>query len=66
MVGKKASGDFGGLEDEKELALLEEELIQLSVKSSLVIPSENQMLICTVWTKKYYNPNSLRAHLRSI
>ncbi|PPS04076.1 hypothetical protein GOBAR_AA16593 [Gossypium barbadense] len=52
--------------DRSELALLEEELIQLTVKSSLVTPSTNLTLICSVWTKKTYNPNSLRAQLRSI
>ncbi|PPR91739.1 hypothetical protein GOBAR_AA28950 [Gossypium barbadense] len=52
--------------EEKELALFEEELIQLSVKSSSVRPSENPTLLCTVWTKKSYNPDSLRAQLRSI
>ncbi|KAA3464925.1 reverse transcriptase [Gossypium australe] len=54
------------MEEEKELALLEEELIQLSVKSSLVIPSENPTLICTVWTKKSYNPDNLIAQLKNI
>ncbi|KAK8301939.1 hypothetical protein V6Z11_D04G052500 [Gossypium hirsutum] len=66
MVGKKTSGDFGDMEDENELALLEEELIQLTVKSSLVVPSENPTLICSVWMRKTYNPNSLKAQLRSI
>ncbi|MBA0814319.1 hypothetical protein Gohar_020158 [Gossypium harknessii] len=66
VVGKKTSGDFGDMEDENELALLEEELIQLTVKGSLVVPSENTTLICSVWTRKTYNPNSLKAQLRSI
>ncbi|MBA0809184.1 hypothetical protein Gohar_024856 [Gossypium harknessii] len=54
------------MEDGNELALLEEELIQLTVKSSLVVPSENSTLICFVWTRKTYNLDSLRAQLRSI
>ncbi|MFQ6640729.1 hypothetical protein Gotur_014518 [Gossypium turneri] len=66
VVGKKTSGDFGAMEDGNELALLEEELIQLTVKSSLVVPSENSTLICFVWTRKTYNLDSLRAQLRSI
>ncbi|MFQ6642763.1 hypothetical protein Gotur_017531, partial [Gossypium turneri] len=36
------------------------------MKSSLIVPSENPTLICSVWTRKTYNPNSLRAQLRSI
>lgn len=39
---------FGG----DDIALLTEELIQLSVKSSMVEPSSNFSLICSVWTKK--------------
>ncbi|KAH1082553.1 hypothetical protein J1N35_022314 [Gossypium stocksii] len=54
------------MEEEKELALLEEELIQLSVKSPLVKPSEKPALLCTVWTKKTYNADNLRVKLRSI
>ncbi|KAH1082045.1 hypothetical protein J1N35_021806 [Gossypium stocksii] len=66
MVGKKTSGDFGAMEDGNELALLEEELIHLLVKSSLVVTSENPTLICSVWMRKTYNPESLRVELRSI
>ncbi|KAH1107565.1 hypothetical protein J1N35_011333 [Gossypium stocksii] len=60
------SGDFETMEDQNEIALLEEELIQLMVKSSLVVPSENPTLLCSVWTRKMYNPDSLRAQLKSI
>ncbi|KAK5776792.1 hypothetical protein PVK06_044757 [Gossypium arboreum] len=54
------------MEYRNEIALLKEELIQLTVKSSLVVPSENLTLICLVWTRKTYNLDSLRAQLRSI
>ncbi|KAK5820527.1 hypothetical protein PVK06_025574 [Gossypium arboreum] len=54
------------MDERSEVALLEEELIKLTVKSSLVIPSKSPMLICSEWTKKTYNPDSLRAQLRSI
>lgn len=66
VVGMKTSGDSGKIDDRNEINLLEEELIQLTVKSSLVTPSENPTLLCTVWTRKSYNPDSLRAQLRSI
>ncbi|MBA0779465.1 hypothetical protein Gotri_003715 [Gossypium trilobum] len=62
----KTSDDFGMMEDRNDITLLEEELIQLAVKSSLVVPSENPTLISSVWTRKTYNPDSLRAQLRSI
>ncbi|MFQ6655260.1 hypothetical protein Gotur_025901 [Gossypium turneri] len=53
---------FGG----DDIALLTEELIQLSVKSSIVEPSSNFSLICSVWTKKPYNQDSFKAQMRSI
>ncbi|MBA0563622.1 hypothetical protein Golob_008594, partial [Gossypium lobatum] len=53
---------FGG----DDIALLTEELIQLSVKSSMVEPSNNFSLICSVWTKKPYNQDSFKAQMRSI
>lgn len=49
-----------------EISLLEEEMIRLSVRSSLVVPDEKPTLVCSVWTRKYYNPDSLRAQLKSI
>ncbi|KAH1030738.1 hypothetical protein J1N35_042912 [Gossypium stocksii] len=45
----------------EEISLLEEELIQLSVKSSMVVPSEKPTLLSTIWTKKSYNPDSFKA-----
>ncbi|KAH1130931.1 hypothetical protein J1N35_002309 [Gossypium stocksii] len=49
-----------------EISLLVEELIQLTVKSSLVAPKSNLSLLCYVWTRKPYNPDTFRAQLRSI
>ncbi|MBA0570005.1 hypothetical protein Golob_003695 [Gossypium lobatum] len=45
VAGMNTSGDFGTMEDRNDIALLKEELIQLAVKSSLVVPSENPTLI---------------------
>lgn len=42
--------------DSDKVSLLEEELMQLSVKSSLVVPPKKSTLICT--TKKSYNLDS--------
>ncbi|MBA0670335.1 hypothetical protein Goklo_024002 [Gossypium klotzschianum] len=53
---------FGG----DEISLLAKELIQLSVKASMVEPSEKPTLICTIWTEKSYNPDSFKAQMRSI
>lgn len=50
----------------EEIFLLGEELIQLSVKSSSVVPSKKPTLICSVWTKKSYNPDSFRAQMKNI
>ncbi|KAL1120787.1 hypothetical protein V6Z11_D01G187700 [Gossypium hirsutum] len=49
-----------------EISLLAEELIQLSVKGSLVVPSEKPTLICTIRTKKLYSPKSFKVQMRSI
>ncbi|KAK5771014.1 hypothetical protein PVK06_047183 [Gossypium arboreum] len=49
-----------------EISLLAEELIQLSVKSSRVEPYDKPTLICTIWTEKYYNPNSFKEQMKSI
>lgn len=38
------------------ISLLEEELLQLSVKGSLVSPTDKPSLMCFVWTKKSCNP----------
>ncbi|MBA0661973.1 hypothetical protein Goklo_006183, partial [Gossypium klotzschianum] len=53
---------FGG----DEISLLTDELIQLSVKSSMVEPSGNFSLIYSIWTKKSYNQDSFKAQMRSI
>ncbi|KAH1073096.1 hypothetical protein J1N35_025424 [Gossypium stocksii] len=59
----KESGGVDGFEGEK-ISLLAEELIQLSVKSSTIIPSEKPTLLCSIWIKKSYNPDSFRAHMK--
>lgn len=47
--------------DGDEISFLEEKLTKLWVKSPFVRPSDKPSLICSVWTKKTYNPNSFRA-----
>lgn len=47
--------------EKDEIVMLEEELIQLLVKSSSIVHTGKPSLLCTVWTKKSYNPNSIRA-----
>ncbi|MBA0699524.1 hypothetical protein Goari_001154 [Gossypium aridum] len=61
-------GESGGDGREKrdEISLLTEELIQLSVKGSMVVPSVKPTLICTNWIEKLYNPKSFKAQMRSI
>lgn len=49
-----------------EIGLLAEELVQLLVKGSLVVPSSKPTLICTIWTGKLYNPDSFRANMKSL
>ncbi|MBA0642471.1 hypothetical protein Goklo_026850, partial [Gossypium klotzschianum] len=39
-------------EQRDEISLLSEELIQLSVKGSRVVPDDKPTLICTIWTGK--------------
>ncbi|KAA3462317.1 hypothetical protein EPI10_028810 [Gossypium australe] len=58
----------GGVEREsnEEITLLAEELVQLSIKRSIVVPSEKPTLICSVWTKKYFNPDSFKAQMKSV
>ncbi|KAH1130598.1 hypothetical protein J1N35_001976 [Gossypium stocksii] len=51
--------------EEEEISLLADELIQLSVKSSLVSPRSQFSLLCLVWRNKSYNSNSLCVQLRS-
>ncbi|MBA0677898.1 hypothetical protein Goari_019277, partial [Gossypium aridum] len=49
-----------------EIFLLKEKLVQLSVKSSPMVLVGNLSLICSVWTKKSYNPDIFKVQLRSI
>lgn len=49
-----------------EITLLEEEMLQLSVKSFMVVFTGNPTLLCSVWSKKFYNPDSLRAQMKSL
>lgn len=51
---------------DEEISLLEEELVQLSVKSSAIIPEGKLSLLCTVWTKKTFNLDSFRAQMKSV
>ncbi|MFQ6622534.1 hypothetical protein Gotur_003108, partial [Gossypium turneri] len=62
MMDSGGNDGFGG----DEISLLAEELIQLSVKASMVEPSEKPTLICSIWTEKSYNPDSFKAQMRSI
>ncbi|PPD90881.1 hypothetical protein GOBAR_DD12185 [Gossypium barbadense] len=59
------SGGNDGLGGD-EISLLTDELIQLSVKSSMVEPNGKFSLICSIWTKKSYNQESFKAQMRSI
>lgn len=43
-----------------EISLFEEELLQLSVRGSLVSSSNKPSSVCFVWTKKSYNPDRFR------
>ncbi|KAK5835557.1 hypothetical protein PVK06_011248 [Gossypium arboreum] len=53
-------------ESNEEISLHAKELIQLSVKSSMVMPNDKPTLICLVWTKKSFNPESFRTQMKSI
>lgn len=44
-----------------EISLLEEELVQLLVKSKPITLSDKSTLICSVWNKITSNPDSIRA-----
>lgn len=48
------------------ISFFEEEMVQLSIKSSKVEAQEKLALICSVWTTRLFNPNNLRAHLKSL
>lgn len=49
-----------------DFSLLEEELLQLSMKSSMVVHPGKPTLLCSVWSKKTYNLDSFQAQLKSI
>ncbi|KAK5787025.1 hypothetical protein PVK06_041676 [Gossypium arboreum] len=61
-----AESGGAGRQEREEISLLAEELVQLSVKGSLVTPSGKPTLISTVWTEKLYNPESFKAQMKSI
>lgn len=50
----------------EDVSLLEEEMVQLSIKSCQLVPSDIPTLVCSVWTRKSYNPDNFRAQMRSI
>lgn len=52
--------------EEGEVALLEEEMVKLSVRSSKISPRVKPTLLCYVWSCKTYNSNSFQAQMRSI
>lgn len=49
-----------------EIALLEEEMLQLSIRSFMVVFPGKSTLLCLVWSKRSYNLDSLRVQLMSI
>ncbi|PPD82268.1 hypothetical protein GOBAR_DD20794 [Gossypium barbadense] len=59
-----SGGDDREMRD--EISPLAEELVQSSVKGSMVVPSSKPTLICTVWTEKLYNTYKFRAHMKGI
>ncbi|MBA0880329.1 hypothetical protein Goshw_001945 [Gossypium schwendimanii] len=61
---EESGGDDKGGRD--EISLLAEELIQLSVKESMVVPTDKLTLICTIWTEKFYNLESFKAQMKNI
>lgn len=54
------------VEDGSDMALLEEELLQLSLSSLKVVPPNKPSFVCSVWWKKTYNVDSFWAQMRSI
>ncbi|MBA0693977.1 hypothetical protein Goari_004313, partial [Gossypium aridum] len=60
----ESSGNDGFGRD--KISLLPEELIQLSVKSSMVEANGKPSLIYSIWTKKSYNQDSFKAQMKSI
>lgn len=43
---------FESFMEKDKILLLGEELVKLSVKSSMVVPLKKATLVCSVWTKK--------------
>ncbi|MFQ6668326.1 hypothetical protein Gotur_034011 [Gossypium turneri] len=62
MMESGGNDGFGG----DKVSLLAEELIQLPVKSSMVEPNDKPTPICTIWTKKSYNPDSFKAQMENL
>lgn len=60
------SGDVGYAMAEDKISLLGEKLVKLTVKSFVIDPKGKASLICSVWTKRYFNPDSFKAQMRSI
>ncbi|MBA0682075.1 hypothetical protein Goari_023826 [Gossypium aridum] len=48
-----------------EISLLADKLVQLNVKSSLVVPIGKSMLLCSMWTQRSYNLDSFRAQMKN-
>lgn len=56
--------DLNGRMNEDVVSLLEEKMIQLSIKSSMLIHEDRPSLICSVWKRKTYNLDAFRAQMR--
>lgn len=50
----------------EDIALFKEEMVQLSVGSSLVVPPDKSSLVCMDSTKKSFNADNFRDQMRSI
>lgn len=46
--------------------MLEEEMMKLSVKRSLVVPPIKATLVCSIWTKRSYSPDGVKAQLNKL
>lgn len=67
VVKLRVSGDFGVLAMvDDNISLLGEELVLLSIKSSVIEPKGLFCLLCSLWTKKNFNPDSFKAQMKSI
>lgn len=66
VVEVEVSDGLGVMMGGDDFDLLEEELQQLSVKCFVVHPKGVCSLICSIWTKKTYHPDSFRAQIKSI